>query len=116
MGPHKESRPRYSKLTSDLKKSGSGKNFQMTERIKWVLTHFKFLNGHIMRRATVETAGFSLTAVSATSPNEPRGSATDAESTMEAATKFFLSDCLYTCTVARPGHGRHVPPDSGHAL
>ena len=37
----------------------------------------------------------------------------------ESATQFFLSDCLYTntvCTVSRPRHGRHVPPDSGHAV
>ena len=76
---------RYGKLTSDLNKSGSGKNFQMTERTKWVLTHFKFLDGHIMRRATVETAGFSQPAASATSPNESRGSVTDVESTMESS-------------------------------
>ena len=42
-------RTKYGKLTSDLNKSGSG---------------------HIMRRATVETAGFSCNTVSARSPNE----------------------------------------------
>ena len=116
---------RYGKFTADIRKSGSGKNFQMTERAKWLLHHFSFLDGSIMMRATVETAGFLCSTVQSRSPNESRGSgtATDVENAMEhqwpcpeSATKFFFSDCIYTCTVARPGHGRHVPPDSGHAL
>ena len=45
---------RYSKLTADMRKSGTSKHFQMTERAKWVLHHFKFLDGHIIRRASVD--------------------------------------------------------------
>ena len=56
----------------------------MTERTKWVLKNFSFLEGHILRRAAVETAGFSqISSVPVTSPNESRGSVIDVESTVE---------------------------------
>ena len=78
-------RTRYGKLTADLRKSGSGtgKKFQMTGRATWCLQHFKFLEGHIMRKAAFQTAGFSSSSAtgmtSPTKPDESRGSGTDVE-------------------------------------
>ena len=66
---------RYRKLTSTIGKCSLGA-FQLTERAKWVLKHFGFLYGPILKKALMHTAGFS-TSSSQMRPDESRGPGTD---------------------------------------
>ena len=65
---------RYYKLTADMCKTGSdagkSRNIQMTERAKWVPREFQFLDGHIMRKASTETAGFLCSSANVRSHGE----------------------------------------------
>ena len=95
---------RYGKLTADMRKSGSGtsKKFMMTERAKWVLHHFQFLDGHIIRRASTEIAGFSCSSANVRSPDESRGSGTttDAESTMDTRSQGLSQQPSFSSATA----------------
>ena len=65
-------------------------------------------DGHIMRRATVETAGFSVSAVSATSPNKSRGSVTDVpmsrsnQASVQCTTSATSSSSQYYVPTSQP--------------
>ena len=111
-------RTRYGKLTRDQAKSGSGRKFQKTERTKWVLKNFAFLEGHIMRRAAVETGGFSqISSVTATSPNKSKGSLTDVDSIAESGSQGQSQHPSFaSATVSTPAQSAQSAPPHDPAM
>ena len=81
-------RTRYGKLTSKMKKSALAA-YQLTGRVKWVLTHFGFLQSHILRKASKHTADF-YTNTSTLGLDESRGlgTSTDMESMLSMDTSM----------------------------
>ena len=61
----------YGKLTSKMKKFSSGA-YHLTGRAKCMLTQFGFLKGHILRKNSNHSAGFSTSTVAMRS-DESRG-------------------------------------------
>ena len=114
----------YGKLTSKIKKLGSGA-VQMTNRAKWVFHPFGFLKGHILQKAdVVHTAAFSTSTASATRiPDKSRGSSigTDMENmdpSIQALSQpsFSAATNFYASSVARHMFLQTIPADSEPAL